>query len=127
MLYSADRYDISEQVLRTINRSSKENTSRLEKRAQRSEEEETIVEVDDTKDDRQKLLDERKAEREALLEEKRQKKLDAREAREKKCKTKSKKHRDNYSATRQNKADNRQLETHLRLQKAETDPAPKKT
>ncbi|MDA9970305.1 OmpH family outer membrane protein [Flavobacteriaceae bacterium] len=91
MLYSADRYDISEQVLRTINRSSKRTQVDSRKERKEAEEEETIVEVDDTKDDRQRLLDERKAEREALLEEKRQKKLDAREARRKEVEAKKQK------------------------------------
>jgi len=91
MLYSADRYDISEQVLRTINRSSKRTQVDSRKERKEAEEEETIVEVDGTKDDRQRLLDERKAEREALLEEKRQKKLDAREARRKEVQAKKQK------------------------------------
>lgn len=91
MLYSADRYDISEQVLRTINRSSKRTQVDSRKERKEVEEEETIVEVDDTKDERQKLLDQRKADREALLEEKRQKKLDAREARRKEVEAKKQK------------------------------------
>ena len=91
MLYSADRYDISEQVLRTINRSSKRTQVDSRKERKEAEEEEMIVEVDGTKDDRQRLLDERKAEREALLEEKRQKKLDAREARRKEVEAKKQK------------------------------------
>lgn len=91
MLYSADRYDISEQILRTINRSS--NRKQVESRKERKEakEEETIVEVDNTKDERQKLLDKRKAEREAALEANRQKKLDAREARRKAVEAKKQK------------------------------------
>jgi Skp family chaperone for outer membrane proteins len=91
MLYSADRYDISEQVLRTINRSSKRTQVDSRKKRKEAKEEETIVEVDSTKDERQKLLDQRKAEREALLEEKRQKKLDAREARKKEVEAKKQK------------------------------------
>ena len=91
MLYSADRYDISEQVLRTINRSSKRTQVDSRKKRKEAEEEETIVEVDSTKDERQKLLDQRKAEREALLEEKRQKKLDTREARRKEVEAKKQK------------------------------------
>ena len=91
MLYSADRYDISEQVLRTINRSSKRKQVSSRKERKEAEEEETIVEVESTKDERQKLLDQRKADREALLEEKRQKKLEAREARRKEVEAKKQK------------------------------------
>ena len=84
MLYSADRYDISEQVLRTINRASKRTQAETKKERKEAEKETTIVEVDPGKSDRQKILDARKAEREALLEKKRQKKLEAKEIREKK-------------------------------------------
>lgn len=81
MLFSADRYDISDQVLRTINRSSKRTQVDSRKERKEAKEEETIVVEDSTKSERQKLLDERKAQREALLEEKRQNKLKEREAR----------------------------------------------
>ena len=91
MLYSADRYDISEQVLRTINRSSKRKQVDSRKERKEAEEEETIVEVESTKDERQKLLDQRKADREALLEENRLKKLEAREARRKEIEAKKQK------------------------------------
>ena len=92
MLYSADRYDISEQVLRTINRSSKRKQVSSRKERKAADEEDTIVEVkDNSKDERQKLLDQRKADREALLEEKRQKKLEAREARRKEVEAKKQK------------------------------------
>ena len=92
MLYSADRYDISEQVLRTINRSSKRKQVSSRKERKTADEEDTIVEVkDNSKDERQKLLDQRKADREALLEEKRQKKLEAREARRKEVEAKKQK------------------------------------
>tara|TARA_B110000971_G_scaffold84424_1_gene86674 strand:- start:312 stop:1556 length:1245 start_codon:yes stop_codon:yes gene_type:complete len=103
MLYSAERYDISEQVLRTINRSSKRTQVDSRKERKEAEEEETIVEVDDTKDDRQRLLDERKAEREALLEEKRQKKLDAREARRKEVQAKKQKALDKRAESKSGK------------------------
>ena len=91
MLYSADRYDISEQVLRTINRASKRTQAETKKERKGAEKETTIVEVDHGKSDRQKILDARKAEREALLEKKRQKKLEAKEIREKKREAKKQK------------------------------------
>ena len=84
-------WDSHPQVLRTINRSSKRTQVDSRKKRKEAEEEETIVEVDSTKDERQKLLDQRKAEREAMLEEKRQKKLDAREARRKEVEAKKQK------------------------------------
>ena len=67
MLYSADRYDISEQVLRTINRTSKREQLKNKKERKVVEEEESIVEVDNDRDERQKLIDDRNATRAEAL------------------------------------------------------------
>ncbi len=67
MLYSADRYDISEQVLRTINRTSKREQLKNKKERKVAEEEESIVEVDNDRDERQKLIDDRNATRAEAL------------------------------------------------------------
>lgn len=67
MLYSADRYDISEQVLRTINRSAKREQVKNKKERKAVEEEENIVEVDTDKDERQRIIDERNAKRAEAL------------------------------------------------------------
>ena len=88
MLYSADRYDISEQVLRTINRTSKRTQAETKKERKEAKEEKTIVEVDSGKSDRQKILDARKAERKALLDKKREEQLEAKEARKKELEAK---------------------------------------
>ena len=83
MLYSADRYDISEQVLRTINRTSKREQLKNKKERKFAEEEESIVEVDNDRDERQKLIDDRNATRaEALA--KRKADLEAKRAARKK-------------------------------------------
>ena len=91
MLYSADRYDISEQVLRTINRTSKRTQAETKKERKEAKEEKTIVEVDSGKSDRQKILDARKAERKALLDKKREEQLEAKEARKKELEAKKQK------------------------------------
>jgi Skp family chaperone for outer membrane proteins len=67
MLYSAERYDISEQVLRTITRSSRR--SQVKSRAERKEleEEEVVPIVSEEKTEREQALEERKAQREAAL------------------------------------------------------------
>lgn len=83
MLYSADRYDISDRVLKTINRSSKRTQAKNKKERKKAEKESTVVTIDSGKSERQKLLDKRKAERKALLEKKRQEKIKAREDRKK--------------------------------------------
>ncbi|MEP5254346.1 MAG: OmpH family outer membrane protein [Winogradskyella arenosi] len=67
MLYSAERYDISEQVLRTITRSSKRTQAKNKKERKALEEEAVVPDVDSDKDERQQALDARKAEREAQL------------------------------------------------------------
>lgn len=71
MLYSAERYDISEQVLRTITRSSRRKQVNSKEERKALEEEEVVPIVSQEKDDRQKALEERKAQREADLAQKR--------------------------------------------------------
>ncbi len=85
MLYSAERYDISEQVLRTITRTSKRNQANSKKERQELEDEEVVPVVSEEKDERQKALEERKAAREAELAAKRaerEKALEERRARQ---------------------------------------------
>ncbi|OZV67249.1 hypothetical protein CA834_13120 [Winogradskyella aurantia] len=67
MLYSAERYDISEQVLRTITRSSRRKQVNSKEERKALEEEEVVPIVSQEKDERQKALDDRKAQREAEL------------------------------------------------------------
>lgn len=67
MLYSAERYDISEQVLRTITRSSRRNQAKSNKERKELEDEDVVPEVNDELDERKKALEERKATREAEL------------------------------------------------------------
>lgn len=67
MLYSAERFDISEQVLRTITRSSKRKQLKSKKERKKAEEEDVIVEIDESKDTRQQALDKKKEERAALV------------------------------------------------------------
>lgn len=71
MLYSAERYDLSERVLKTITRSSKRTQAKNKKERKELEEEELVPEVSADKDARQQALDDRKAKREAELEAKR--------------------------------------------------------
>jgi Skp family chaperone for outer membrane proteins len=85
MLYSAERYDISEQVLRTITRTSRRTQAKSKKERKELEDEEVVPIVSEEKDERQKALEERKASREAELEAKRaerEKALEARRARQ---------------------------------------------
>ncbi|WP_411895698.1 OmpH family outer membrane protein [Winogradskyella sp. A2] len=83
MLYSAERYDISEQVLRTITRTSKRTQAKDKKERKALEEEEVVPVVSAEKDERQKALEERKATREAELAAKRAEREKALEERRK--------------------------------------------
>jgi len=67
MLYSAERYDMSEQVLRTITRTSKRSQATSKKERKELEDEAVVPVVSEAKDDRQKALDEKKITREAEL------------------------------------------------------------
>jgi Skp family chaperone for outer membrane proteins len=71
MLYSAERYDVSEQVLRIITRTSRRSQAKSKKERQALEEEDVVPIVNTEKDERQKQLDDRKAQREAELAERR--------------------------------------------------------
>jgi len=103
MLYSADRYDISDRVLKTINRTSKRTQVENKKERKKAEKEPTVVTVDSGKSERQKLLDERKAERKALLDKKRQDQLKARENRKKEIEAKKQKKIDEKSRNKKEK------------------------
>ncbi|MFD1062293.1 OmpH family outer membrane protein [Winogradskyella litorisediminis] len=94
MLYSAERFDISEQVLRIITRASTREQAKNKRERRELEKEEAVPEIDDSKDARAQALEERKAQREAdleqrrldrekALEERRQKQIEAREAKKK--------------------------------------------
>ncbi len=94
MLYSAERFDISEQVLRIITRTSAREQAKTKKEKRALEQEEIVPEIESTKDEREKALEERKAQRNAdleqkrldrekALEERRQKQKDVREAKKK--------------------------------------------
>lgn len=100
MLYSADKYDVSEQVLRTINRSSKRTQAKSKKERKQAKEEETIVQVDSGKTERQKILEDRKAERKAILDKKRQEQFEARELRKKELEAKRQKKLDERTNAR---------------------------
>jgi len=94
MLYSAERFDISEQVLRIITRAATREQAKTKREKRALEKEAAVPEVNSTKDERAKALEERKAQRKAeleqkrldrekALEERRQKQKEAREAKKK--------------------------------------------
>ena len=68
MLYSANKYDISDQVIRAITRSSKRKQANTKSEKKALEEEEVVPVVDNELDERQKALEEKKAQRAKLIE-----------------------------------------------------------
>ncbi|NNF81564.1 MAG: OmpH family outer membrane protein [Flavobacteriaceae bacterium] len=80
MLYSADRFDISEQVLRSITRSSKRRQAESKKERKAAEEEDIVPEINVEKEEREKALADKKAVREQEIEARRKAQVEAREA-----------------------------------------------
>ena len=80
MLYSEKRFDLSEQIIRSISRTSKRTqvTNKAERKA--AEAEELIPEINYELEEREKALEAKKTERESAIEKRRQEILDAREA-----------------------------------------------
>lgn len=81
MLYSAERYDISEQVLRTITRTSRRTQAKTKEERKELEDEAVVPVVSEEIDERQQALEDRKATREAENAAKRLEREQAAEAR----------------------------------------------
>ena len=102
MLYSSDRYNVSEQILKTIDRTNKRNQIKNKKERRELDEEDNIVKIDNSQDERQKLIDERNAKREKELA-KRKAELEAkREARRKENEERKQKKEDNIDNNKEN-------------------------
>ena len=80
MLYVDNSLDISDQVLRSITRTSKRTQAQSKAERRAAEQEDIVPEINLEQEARQKVLEEKKAERESALEAARAKKLAAREA-----------------------------------------------
>ena len=68
MLYTANKYDISDQVIKAISRSSKRKQANTKSEKKALEDEEVVPVVDNELDERQKALEEKKAQRAKLIE-----------------------------------------------------------
>lgn len=111
MLYVNNRLDISEQIIRSITRTSKRNQAQSKAERKVAEEEELIPEVNLELEAREKALEEKKAERESSIEKARQEKLDAREAKVKAAEEKRQKILDDREKAKQAKLDERNQAT----------------
>jgi Skp family chaperone for outer membrane proteins len=103
MLYSAERFDISEQVLRSITRSSKRKQVQNRKERKAAEEEELVPEINKEQEAREKILTDKKAAREKAVEDKRNKQLETREAKKKALEDKKKKILEDRAKAREEK------------------------
>jgi Skp family chaperone for outer membrane proteins len=92
MLYSNKKYDISDLVLKSINRAAKRNQAKNRKAAKEVKEEEVVPEeINDEKAERQRILDERKAERLKVIEERKKKQQELRDKKKKEYEERRKK------------------------------------
>ena len=80
MLYSAERFDMSELVLRSITRASKRKQAQSRADKRNAEKEDVVPEINEELEARQKEIEETKAKRATAAEERRQKILEEREA-----------------------------------------------
>jgi len=83
MLFSAKQFDVSEQVLRSITRTSKRKQASSKAERKAAESEELIPEINEELEAREKVLEEKKAERESAVEKRRAEILATREAKKK--------------------------------------------
>ena len=67
MLYSAERFDISELIIRSITRSSKRTQAKSRSERKEADKEEVVPEINEELDERQKALEEKKSEREKAI------------------------------------------------------------
>jgi len=111
MLYSADRYDISDQVLRSITRSSK-RTQAANKQERKTAEAEDIVpeEVNEERETAAQVVADKKAERAKVIADKRAKQLADRDAKKKALEDKKKKILEDRAKEREEKLKEREGE-----------------
>ncbi|WP_033957787.1 OmpH family outer membrane protein [Psychroserpens jangbogonensis] len=67
MLYSAERFDISELIIRSITRSSKRTQAKSRSERKKAGEEDVVPVINKELDERQKVLEDKKSEREAAI------------------------------------------------------------
>jgi Skp family chaperone for outer membrane proteins len=71
MLYSAERFDISDEVIRAISRTAKRTQAQSKAERKALADEEVVPEINEELEARQKAIEEKKAEREQVVEERR--------------------------------------------------------
>ncbi len=108
MLYSAERFDMSELVLRTITRASKRKQAQSRSDKKKAEKEDVVPEINKDQEARQKAIEETKAKRATAAEERRQQILADREAKKKAALEKREKTLADREKARQDKLNERE-------------------
>ncbi|AUP78859.1 OmpH family outer membrane protein [Flavivirga eckloniae] len=121
MLFSAKRFDLSDQILRSITRSSKRKQAKSKAERRAAKEEELVPEINYELEERQKALEEKKAERESAIEKRRNEILAAREAKKKEAEARRQKIMEDRQKARQAKIDARNKTTETETETAPTD------
>lgn len=103
MLYSASQFDISEQVLRSIARTSKRTQASTKAERKAAKNEELLPEINKDLEAREKALELKKQERERAVEKRKNEMLELREAKKKKAEAKRQKVLDDREKARQEK------------------------
>lgn len=80
MLYSAERFDISELVIRSITRSSKRTQARSRSERKEADKEDVVPVINEELDEREKALEEKKSEREAAIAKRQEEQLKRRDS-----------------------------------------------
>lgn len=107
MLFSAKQFDVSEQVLRSITRTSKRKQASSKAERKAAEEEELLPEINEELEAREKALEEKKAARESAVEKRREEILAAREAKKKEAEERRAKILEDRAKAKQAKLDAR--------------------
>ena len=107
MLFSAKQFDLSDQILRSITRSSKRKQAQSKAERKAAKEEELVPEINYELEARQKALDEKKAERQSAVEKRREEILAAREAKKKEAEARRQKIIEDREKAKQAKLDSR--------------------
>lgn len=107
MLYSNQRYDISDRVLRAITRTSKRKQAQTKAERKAAKKEEAVPEINYDLEERQKALEEKQAARESAVEKRRQEILAAREAKKKEAEERRQKILEEREKAKQAKIDAR--------------------
>ncbi|WP_298549984.1 OmpH family outer membrane protein [uncultured Algibacter sp.] len=120
MLFSAKRFDVSDQVLRSITRTSKRKQASTKAERKEAEQEELVPEINEDLEAREKALEEKKAARESAVEKRRAEILAAREAKKQEAEARRQKVLEEREKAKQAKLDARNKTTKVVEEAEET-------